>query len=235
MVVTIDGPAGSGKSTIARLVAARLGFTYLDTGAMYRAVTLMALESNLPLSDGAALGRMAEELDLRLEDAGAQPAGESQSRVLVGGRDVSLEVRSPEVTAGVSEVSAHAQVRVAMTRLQRLLAGRGDTVMEGRDTGTVVCADAAVKVFLTASAAERARRRVAQLQARGLVAEQEQVESDMRRRDAWDAGREVAPLCRAEDALEIDTSHLSIEQVVDRVVALVQAGGPAAVAPERSG
>lgn len=221
MVVTVDGPAGSGKSTIARMVATRLGFTYLDTGAMYRAVTLAALEGDVPLGDGAGLGRLAAALEIRLDDAGPLPAGESQSRVFLGTRDVSLEVRSPDVTAAVSEVSAHAQVRSAMTELQRRLAGKGHTVMEGRDTGTVVCPGATVKIFLTASPEERARRRLLQLRARGVAAEQGQVERDLLRRDAWDSGREVAPLRKAEDAVEIDTSQLSIEQVVERVVALV--------------
>ncbi|NLT34603.1 MAG: (d)CMP kinase [Gaiellales bacterium] len=222
MVVTVDGPAGSGKSTIARRVATRLGFTYLDTGAMYRAVTLAALEKGVPLGDGPELGRLASRLQLRLDDAGPAPSGESQSRVFLGPRDVSLEVRSPEVTAAVSEVSAHAAVRSAMTELQRRLAGRGQTVMEGRDTGTVVWPEAEVKVFLTASPEERARRRLLQLKARGLTAEQEQVKREMLRRDAWDSGREVAPLRKAEDAVEIDTSHLTIEQVVERVVVLVK-------------
>lgn len=222
MVVAIDGPAGSGKSTIARMTAQRLGFTYLDTGAMYRAVTLVALERGAPLADGEQLGQLAAGLDIRLEEAGPEPGSESQSRVLIGNRDVSAEIRSPEVTANVSEVSAHAPVRAAMTRLQRRIAEKGDVVMEGRDTTTVVCPAAAVKVFLTASLEERARRRLLQLKQRGLPATQDDVEADMRRRDAYDSSRQVAPLRKAPGAVEIDTSHLAIAQVVERVVALAR-------------
>lgn len=221
MVIAIDGPAGSGKSTIARLVAARLGFVYLDTGAMYRAVTLAALEQGVDPADGAALGRLASALRLRLEPAN-EPTGQSQSRVFQDERDISMEIRTAAVTAGVSQVSAHPEVREAMTAVQRSLATGRDAVLEGRDIGTVVFPDAEVKVFLTASIAERARRRREQLIQQGISVPTDQVQRDIECRDGLDSSRAAAPLRKAEDALEIDTTRLSIEQVVDAVCCLAQ-------------
>lgn len=224
MVIAIDGPAGSGKSTVARLVANRLGFSYLDTGAMYRAVTLAALERGVDVRDGEALGALARSLRLTLEPA-EQPNGQSQSRVVLDGRDVSSDIRSAAVTAAVSEVSAHPQVRVAMTSLQRSLAAGRNAVLEGRDIGTVVFPHADVKVFLTASAEERARRRRLQLLEQGIVAEPEDVRRDLERRDGYDSSRSAAPLRRADDAIEIDTSDLPIDDVVSRVCELAAQKG----------
>ena len=225
MIIAIDGPAGSGKSTIAQIVAARLGFTYLDTGAMYRAVTFLALEDGVAPDDGRALGMLAEDSHVTLRPAFANAVGDEAGapippRVYVGEREVTREIRTQAVTRNVSQVSAHQEVRDAMTRRQRQLAADGDVVMDGRDIGTVVCPGAEVKVYLTASLAERARRRQVQLERQGMRVDDGTIESDMRARDAYDAGREVAPMRKAEDAVEVDTTHMTISQVAAEVVRL---------------
>jgi cytidylate kinase len=233
VIVAIDGPAGSGKSTVAREVAGCLGFTYLDTGAMYRAVTLLALENGVLLDDAPSLGALAVEAELAFSsDAPSHGTSSSSAdglpRLFAGGHDITLAIRSPEVTAAVSQVSAHRDVRTAMTIKQRELAAAGDTVLEGRDTGTVVCPDADVKVFLTASLAERARRRRDQFVEQGVAVEADQVERDIATRDRYDSGRSLAPLTRAPDAVEIDTTVLTVEQVVEKVCALVESERKAA-------
>jgi cytidylate kinase len=220
MIIAIDGPAGAGKSTIARSVAASLGLTYLDTGAMYRAVTHAALQESVPLDDGIALGRLAERLDLRF--APAADAFDGEPRVVAAGGDVTDAIRSPRVSAAVSQVSAHHEVRQALTARQRHLAAKGDMVLEGRDIGTVVCPDAEVKVFLTASVEERARRRQQQLAAQGVHQPLETLAADLARRDLSDEGRAVAPLRKAGDAVEVDTTHLAIADVVAVITALAQ-------------
>jgi cytidylate kinase len=203
MVVAIDGPAGAGKSTVARAVAEALGFTYLDTGAMYRCVALVSLDS------GAAPAQLAEAMTIELGD-----------RVLLDGRDVTEAIRSPAVTEAASRVAADPAVREVLVRKQRALLQSGDWVAEGRDIGTVVAPDAEVKVFLTADERERAHRRAIQLgsDVDSVLAEQE-------RRDSRDAGREHGPLVRAADAFELDTTDLEPEAVVAQIVARVQ-GGP---------
>jgi CMP/dCMP kinase len=210
MVIAIDGPAGAGKSTVARAVAGELDFTYLDSGAMYRTVALAALESGTPLDDGGALGQLAEGLEI----------GFDGRRVLLGERDVSDEIRTPEVTAAASKVSVHPGVRDAMVARQRRLIAAGRYVAEGRDIGTVVSPDAPLKVFLTASDEERARRRAAE-SGEGFEA----VLAAQRQRDARDTEREHGALRAAEDAEEIDTTGLGLEEVVARVVALARARG----------
>ncbi len=192
MVIAIDGPAGAGKSTVARAVAARLGFTYLDTGAMYRCVAL-------------AGGDGVDGLDIRVGD-----------RVLLDGRDVTDAIRTPEVTARASEVSADPAVREALVRKQQQIVRDGDWVAEGRDIGTVVAPWAEVKVFLTADPAERARRRAAQY---GL--DEAEVLRDQIERDRRDTEREHSPLRPAGDAVEVDTTGLTLDEVVDQVVGLV--------------
>src|SRR3954453_22303607 len=199
MVVAIDGPAGAGKSTVARAVADALGFTYLDSGAMYRAVALDVLEN------GGSASERAGELELELGDG-----------VLANGRDVTEAIRSPEVSEAASKVATNPKVREALVEKQRELLGRGDWVAEGRDIGTVVAPDAEVKVFLTASPEERARRR-----AEELGTDVDTVLRDQALRDAQDEGREVSPLVRAGDAVELDTTGLSIDEVVRRIVDLV--------------
>lgn len=216
LVVAIDGPSGSGKSTTARELARRLGLRHIDTGAMYRAVTLAALEGGSALDEGGALGRLAESMGLGMEP------GESGPRILLGTRDVSTAIRTPEVTAAVSEVSAHPEVRRAMVRLQRRMAASGGVVLEGRDIGSVVLPGADVKVYLVASPRVRAERRVKDLAAIGVEKSVDEVERDLIRRDEFDSQRETSPLVRPIGAWEVDTSELTIEGQVERIVALAR-------------
>jgi CMP/dCMP kinase len=217
MIIAIDGPAGSGKSTVARGVARRLGFTYLDSGAMYRAVTLAARESEVDLTNGAALGRLAADSGIELREHEGNGV-----QVLLDGRDVSEEIRTPAVTGASSQVAAHPQVRRAMLEKQRELIAAGDWVVEGRDIGTVVAPDAALKVFLTADPAERARRRAEELRRRGIEVEADDVHRAIEQRDLLDSTRSAAPLRQADDAVAIDTTGLAAERVIDRVAALAE-------------
>ncbi|HTR74601.1 MAG TPA: (d)CMP kinase [Solirubrobacterales bacterium] len=210
MVIAIDGPAGAGKSTVARAVAAELGFTYLDSGAMYRSVALAAREAGVDPDDGAALGPLAAGLEIDFDGR----------RVLLGGRDVSEQIRTPGVSADASRVSVHPAVREAMVARQRALIEAGDYVAEGRDIGTVVSPGAPLKVFLTASDEERARRRAAE-----TGEDVASVLAAQRRRDARDREREHGALRAADDAVEIDTTGLSLEEVVARVVGLAEERG----------
>ena len=210
MVIAIDGPAGAGKSTVTRAVAERLGFTYLNSGAMYRCVALAALRAGVDVGDGAALGRLAAGLGIAI----------AHDRVTLDGQDVTDAIRDPKVSAAASRVSVHPEVRAAMVARQRSLIESGDYVAEGRDIGTVVSPDAPLKVFLTASAAERARRRAAQTGEDEVAVLEAQLERDRR-----DQHREHSALRAAEDAVEIDTTGLSQEQVVTRVVALARERG----------
>ncbi|MGD9572129.1 MAG: (d)CMP kinase [Thermoleophilia bacterium] len=215
MIVAIDGPAGAGKSTVARAVARRLGLAYLDTGAMYRALTWLALQHGIAPSDGEALAALARANPIEIE-----PTGEGDI-VRVAGRDVTAEIRLPEVAAEVSEVSAHPGVREEVVAAQRALLSRGSWVSDGRDVGSTVAPDADVKVFLTASLEERARRRRADLRRRGVDQPEETVREDVRRRDHIDSTRAVSPLRVAEGAVVIDSSALEADAVADLVVALV--------------
>ena len=217
MIIAIDGPAGSGKSTVARGLARRLGVTYLDSGALYRAVTLAALERGLDLDDGDALGILAADSDIDLRER-----EHDNVQVLLDGRDVSEEIRTPAVTGASSQVAAHRQVRRALLSKQRELIGAGDWVVEGRDIGTVVAPDAAIKVFLTADPAERARRRAAELRRRGIEADADDTRRAIEQRDRLDSTRSSAPLRQADDAVEIDTTGLDAAEVIERVAALAQ-------------
>jgi len=210
MVIAIDGPAGAGKSTVARAVAGEIGFTYLDSGAMYRCVALAALWEGADLDDGEALGELAEGLEI----------GFDGPRVLLGDRDVSGEVRAPEVSAAASRLSVHPRVRAAMVGLQRQLIAAGRYVAEGRDIGTVVSPGSPLKIFLTATDEERARRRAAE-----TGEDVEAVLEAQRRRDARDTEREHGALRPAADAVELDTTELSLDEVVARVVALARERG----------
>ena len=201
MVVAIDGPAGAGKSTVARAAADALGFTYLDSGAMYRATALKLLE------DGGAASECAEAIQIELGE-----------RVIADGRDVTEAIRTPQVSEAASRIATNEKVRAALVEKQRALLAAGDWVAEGRDIGTVVAPDSAVKVFLTASPEERARRR-----AEELGSDAEVVLRDQALRDAQDEGREHSPLRAAEGAVELDTTGLRVEQVVDRIAELVRA------------
>lgn len=215
-IVAIDGPAGAGKSTVTRAVARQLGLIHLDTGAMYRAVTWWLQRHGLPLQEGPDLEAALEGCGLRLE-----PRGDREQEVLIGGVTVTEAIRTAEVTAAVSTVAALPAVRRYLTGLQRRYGETGGVVAEGRDIGTAVFPDAELKVFLTASVPERVRRRQADLQQRGLpVPAADQLAAEIQERDARDAGRAVAPLCRAEDAVELVSDGLGIEAVVDRIVDL---------------
>jgi cytidylate kinase len=205
MIVAIDGPAGAGKSTVARTLASRLGFRYLDTGAMYRALTWLALDEGVPLDDGVALGDLARR----------EPVSFEGDQVLIHGEDVTEEIRLPRIDRIVSSVARHPEVREVMRVRQRELGTHGDAVIEGRDIGTVVCPDADVKVYLVADAAERARRRVSDRPEIG----EEALATDLRLRDERDAAQMTA----ARDAKEIDTTDLTIDEVVDRIEQLVLA------------
>jgi CMP/dCMP kinase len=200
VVVAIDGPAGAGKSSVARAAADALGFTYLDSGAMYRAVGLLTLRS------GGAASEEAERLELELGD-----------RVIANGEDVTETIRTPEVSEAASRVATNERVRAALVAKQRELLGRGDWVAEGRDIGTVVAPHAEVKIFLTASPGERARRRAAE-----LGADVETVLRDQALRDAQDASREHSPLQIASGAVELDTTGLTVAEVVERIAELVE-------------
>jgi CMP/dCMP kinase len=206
MIVAIDGPAGAGKSTVARLLAERLGFRYLDTGAMYRAVTWLAVQRSLDLDDGGPLGQLAEDHPVDLDEDG---------RVAIAGEDVTTEIRLAEIDRLVPIVARHPEVRRVMRRRQRELADLGNAVIEGRDIGTVVAPDADVKVYLNAEPEVRARRR--QLERPDIGGDA--LATDLRLRDESDAAR-MQP---AEDAQLIDTTELDVEDVVDRVELLVRA------------
>jgi cytidylate kinase len=221
VIIAIDGPAGSGKSTIARDVAKRLGMRYVDTGAMYRAVTLLALEAGLVPDRIGEAGALAKTTLLRLED---RP--DDLTRVFVGEREVSDEIRGRLVSQNVSAVSADAGVRAVLTERQRAEAARGNVVLEGRDMGTVVVPEADLKIFLTASIEERARRRQLQLQAKNAPEPLDRLIADITARDAYDSGRALAPLRKADDAVEIDTTGLTIDQVIDLVCARAAAARP---------
>lgn len=217
IVVAIDGPAGAGKSTVAKLVAKRLGYLYVDTGAMYRAVALKALRLGLDIHDEAKMSHLAQATEIVLRQ---QSDGSVQ--VLLDGEDVTEAIRTPEVSEASSVVSAHLGVREALTAKQKSLAERGGVVMEGRDVQTVVAPDAEVKIFLTASLEERARRRWLELRQRGVDIPYEQVLQDLRERDERDSNRSIAPLRKAPDAVEIDTTDMTINEVVDKIVELAK-------------
>lgn len=221
-LVAIDGPAGAGKSTVTRALARRLGLIYLDSGAMYRAVTWWIQQRGVDPADAAAVAAQLEGLDLRL-DSGS----DGEQRVQINGHDVTTAIRSPEVTAQVSLVAAHACVRQALTAQQQAMGRRGGLVAEGRDIGTAVFPDADCKVFLTATVAERARRRAEDLAQRGFpVPELAELEAQIADRDHRDATRDVAPLRQAEDAVELVTDGLGIEAVIEALVELFRSRVP---------
>jgi cytidylate kinase len=214
-IFAIDGPSGSGKSTTARYVARRLGLRHIDTGAMYRAVTLFALEEGIDVGDGERLGRLAQSLEIEFA-SGVDGA----PRVLAGSRDVTDDIRSGAVTAAVSAVSAHPGVRRAMVKRQRSLSARGGVILEGRDIGSVVLPWADVKIYLDASVRVRAERRQAELALAGAAATVDDVERDLARRDTLDASRAASPLVCPVGAWVVDTSSITIDEQVQRVVDL---------------
>ncbi len=216
VVIAIDGPVGAGKSTVAKLVAQRLGYLYVDTGAMYRAIAFKALRLGMDIHDPVVMGMLAQASDIQL-----QPQPDGSVQVILDGEDVTELIRTPEVSQAASIASAHPEVRKVLTERQRALAALGGVVMEGRDIQTVVAPDAEVKVFLTASVEERARRRWQELQQKGVAVSYEEVLQQVHERDQRDTARSIAPLQKAPDAVEIDTTRLSPEEVAERIVALV--------------
>ncbi|GAB2900228.1 (d)CMP kinase [Microbulbifer echini] len=215
-VVTIDGPSGSGKGTIAKLLADRLGFTLLDSGALYRAAALAALQKEVDLADEAVLTQVAKDLDVRFL------VSDGRLQVLLEGRDITNEIRMERVSMAASTVAAIPGVRAALLQRQRDFRLEPGLVADGRDMGTTVFPDAPVKVYLTATAEERARRREAQLREKGVSVSLRDLLDDIRARDAQDMNRKASPLAPAEDAVELDSTGVGIEEVLRRVLALVQ-------------
>ncbi|MEE8392005.1 MAG: (d)CMP kinase [Anaerolineae bacterium] len=221
--IAIDGPAASGKSTVGALLARHLGYLYFDTGVMYRAVTWAALSSDIPIEDEAAVTALAEQLHIDVIPSTTDDG--RQYTVLADGVDVTWSIRTPEVNADVSSVSAYPGVRRALVAQQRRVAGGGRVVMVGRDIGTVVLPDADLKLYLDASVEERAQRRWREVQSRGKGADYEPLLDSMRRRDEIDSHRDVSPLRVADDAVVLDTTDLGIEDVLAKVERLLEEQG----------
>lgn len=229
MIIAIDGPSGAGKSTVAKAVARRLGFSCLDTGAMYRAVAWKALEQSVPFDDDAALGSLARAFDIEFMHEAGDPL---PRRVSIGGADVTDAIRTSEIDRAVSPVSAAPSVRAALVAQQQRIGRAGDYVVEGRDIGTTVFPEAPVKVFLTASAEERAHRRVRQNVDRGVGSiDYDEVLADIVRRDEVDSSRATSPLRPADDAVRLDSTGRYIEDIIADICALArEAGAPAGAA-----
>jgi cytidylate kinase len=215
-IITIDGPAGSGKSTVSRLLATRLKVLYLDTGAMYRAVALQAKRKGVDLKDKEKISRLCRDLDLQFKTL------DGATRLFVGAEDISAAIRSPEMDMFSSAISAIKEVREAMTLLQRKMAKQGGVVAEGRDMGTVVFPDADYKFFVNADPEVRAGRRYRERLERGEAVSRGEVEKELRKRDAQDMTRALAPLVPAKDAIIIDTTNLTVEEVVEKMVKTIE-------------
>lgn len=216
-VIAIDGPAGSGKSTVAKLVAQRIGFLYIDTGAMYRALTLKALRSKADLIDEAKLGELARTTEIELKQS------DGSLKVYLDGKDVTDQIRTPEVTNNVKYIARTKAVRECMVAKQRKLGEQGGAVMEGRDIGTVVLPNADRKFYIDASFDIRVARRYEELKQKGSVVTEEEVKKDLKVRDESDFNRAIGPLKKAADAIVIDTTDLTIEGVIDKILSLIKA------------
>ena len=209
-IIAVDGPAGAGKSTVSKICAAKLGYTYIDTGAMYRAVALKVLQSDKPVDDSLIVD-VTRDIRIELDES---------ARVFLDGREVTTQIRTPEVSRTASLVAKVGYVRQKLTELQRQMASRGNVIMDGRDIGTQVLPNADLKIFLTATVAERARRRFDELKAKGHAADLAQIETEITLRDKQDSEREIAPLAQAEDAILLDTTRLTIDEVVAEILRL---------------
>ena len=207
-IIAVDGPAGAGKSTVSKIAAAKLGYTYIDTGAMYRAVGLKVLQSGKSVED------VTRDIDIKLDEA---------ARVFLDGEEVTKKIRTPEVSRAASDVAKFGVVRKKLTELQREMAAQGSVIMDGRDIGTQVLPNADLKIFLTATVEERARRRLQELTDKGLTADFAQIVREISLRDKQDSEREIAPLAKAEDAVLLDSTNLTIEQVVAEILRLAGA------------
>lgn len=214
-VIALDGPSGTGKSSTAKAIATRLSIAFLDTGAMYRSLSLFAAEAGIAIGDAERLSALAPTLEFSFPELG---------RVIVNGRDVSTDIRSPEVSARVSPDCQPARVREVMVQAQREFGRRNPTVLDGRDIGTVVFPDARFKFYIDCAPEVRARRRVAELEAMGKGASYEEVLANLLERDHLDSTREIGPLRKAEDAIVVDTSTLTFQEQVERILSIVEAG-----------
>ena len=217
-IITVDGPAGSGKSTVSRLLAKRLKYLYLDTGAMYRAVALQAKRESVDLKDREKISRLCRDLDLHFKTV------DGKTRIFLGSEDISAAIRSPEMDMLSSAISAIKEVRQAMTLLQRKMAGQGGVVAEGRDMGTVVFPDADCKFFVDADSGVRAGRRYRERLERGEAVSMGEVEKELRKRDDQDTTRALAPLVPAKDAVIMDTTNMTVEEVVEKMLKTVGTG-----------
>ncbi|MBQ7629256.1 MAG: (d)CMP kinase [Selenomonadaceae bacterium] len=211
-VIAIDGPAGAGKSTVSKIVAAKLGYTYIDTGAMYRAVGLKLLRSGKPLNENI-LTELVSDIEIKLDES---------AKVFLDDAEVTKEIRTPEVSKLASDVSKFGFVRKKLTELQREMAAKGSVIMDGRDIGTQVLPNADLKIFMTATLHERAKRRFEELKAKGQDVNLDAVESEIALRDKQDSEREIAPLKQADDAILLDTTNLTVEEVVIKILELAK-------------
>ena len=218
MQVAIDGPASAGKSTVAKIIAQKLNFTYIDTGAMYRACTVIAKENNLDYGDEQGILAVIDRNEIQLK------AVDGKQKVYAGDEDITRDVRLPEISANVSQVSALPKIREKMVSLQRKMAGEMNVVMDGRDIGTTVLPNAEVKIFLVATAHSRAQRRMLDLKQQGIKSDQtlQEIEQSIQERDYKDSHRQISPLKKAADAVKIDTTEMNIDQVVEAILARIK-------------
>lgn len=216
ITIAIDGPAAAGKSTVAKIVAEKLSYIYIDTGAMYRAITYMAIQKGVDINDELKLVELLNQIDIILQQ------GEQEQQVIIDGIDITKEIRSEQVTKFVSHVAKHPKIRQEMVKRQQELARSGGVVMDGRDIGTHVLPNAELKIFLRASVEERAKRRFEENRKKGFKVDLEKVIEEIRQRDDMDINRKVSPLTKASDAIEIDTTSLSIQEVVNKITQLAE-------------